>query len=186
MGLPFWLVWGVYGSTYAAANLIELANRRMSVSPTNASVGKLVGTTAVNMSASLVKDVAFAKMFGAKQTGAVFPICAERHCAAGALDYSVCQGSFRAAPGDCAGNDKDDYEGYDLHACAAACLKDDACAGFSILGTHCITKTESCSTGSREPQSSSWTFWVNMDTACRYRENLQWLGISGTCSSAIG
>ena len=93
-----------------------------------------------------------------KQMGAVFPICAERHCAAGALDYSVCHGSFRAAPGDCAGNDKDYLVGYDLHACAAACVNDNACAGFSILGTHCITKTESCT----EAQSSSWTFWVRV------------------------
>lgn len=68
--VPFWMVWGVYGSTYAAANLIDVYCERSEVSEGNASIGKLVGTTAVNMSASLVKDVAFAKMFGGAKDAA--------------------------------------------------------------------------------------------------------------------
>ena len=63
--VPLWLVWGVYGATYSTANMIDLYVERKEITPTNASMGKLVGTTAVNMSASLVKDVVFAKLFGA-------------------------------------------------------------------------------------------------------------------------
>lgn len=62
-----WLVWGVYGATYTAANLIDVVAERQQVSPTTHSSAKLVGTTGVNMSASLLKDVAFAKMFGKKE-----------------------------------------------------------------------------------------------------------------------
>merc|ERR1712166_1335461 len=69
--VPLWLVWGVYGATYATANMIDLYVERKDISPGNASMGKLVGTTSVNMSASLVKDIAFAKLFGAKSAGKV-------------------------------------------------------------------------------------------------------------------
>lgn len=61
---PLLLVWCVYGSTYIAANLLDVYNERMGVTGNTASMQKLFGTTVVNMSASLVKDVAFAKMFG--------------------------------------------------------------------------------------------------------------------------
>lgn len=67
---PLWMVWGVYGSTYTAANLIDVYCERAKTSKGNASAGKLVGTTAVNMSASLVKDVAFAKLFGTAKDAA--------------------------------------------------------------------------------------------------------------------
>jgi len=59
-----WLVWGVYGATYTAANLIDVVSERMQVSATTHSSAKLVVTTGTNMSASLVKDILFAKMFG--------------------------------------------------------------------------------------------------------------------------
>jgi hypothetical protein len=64
LSFPSLLVWAVYGATYTAANLIDVYNERKRVSGQNASMAKLFGTTAVNMSASLVKDITFAKMFG--------------------------------------------------------------------------------------------------------------------------
>ncbi len=62
--VPLALVWGVYGATYIAANMIDVYNERTAASTKQASMTKLFGTTAVNMSASLVKDVTFAKLFG--------------------------------------------------------------------------------------------------------------------------
>lgn len=64
MSVPLWLVWGVYAATYSAANLIDVYNERSAVSATTGSMTKLFGTTAVNMTASIIKDVAFVKMFG--------------------------------------------------------------------------------------------------------------------------
>jgi hypothetical protein len=62
--VPLLLVWGVYCATYVAANSIDVYNERSRASASSASMTKLFGTTVVNMSASLVKDVTFAKMFG--------------------------------------------------------------------------------------------------------------------------
>jgi len=59
-----WLVWGVYAATYTAANLVDVVSERKQISAATHSSVKLVGTTGINMSASLVKDVLFAKMFG--------------------------------------------------------------------------------------------------------------------------
>jgi len=71
-GVAIWMVWGVYGVTYTAANLIDVFSERKDFNTTQHSSIKLVGTTGVNMTASIAKDVAFAKMFGAKQAvGAV-------------------------------------------------------------------------------------------------------------------
>lgn len=58
------LVVAVYGCTYIAANLLDVYNERKSISGNKAATIKLFGTTAVNMSSSLIKDVAFAKLFG--------------------------------------------------------------------------------------------------------------------------
>ena len=69
MSVPLWLVWGVYASTYIAANSIDVYNERKALAANNAAMVKLGGVTAVNMSASLVKDVTFAKLFGAKDIG---------------------------------------------------------------------------------------------------------------------
>ena len=72
-----WMVAGVYGVTYATANLIDTSCERM-LDPQKESsaavhgVAKLVGTTAVNMTASITKDIAFARMYGA--TGASGPM----------------------------------------------------------------------------------------------------------------
>lgn len=67
--IPLGLVWGVYAATYIAANSIDVYNERKALSAGKASMVKLAGTTVVNMSASLIKDVTFAKMFGAKDAG---------------------------------------------------------------------------------------------------------------------
>jgi len=59
-----WMVIGVYGSTYAAANVIDEVCERAGASKQQHTVVKLAGVTAVNMSAGMAKDAAFAKMFG--------------------------------------------------------------------------------------------------------------------------
>lgn len=69
-GVPFWMVAGVYGSTYLTANsLSSLCERLLDPeserTPWLQGAVKLAGTTAVNMSAGVAKDAAFARMFGA-------------------------------------------------------------------------------------------------------------------------
>ncbi len=64
-GPAVWMVAGVYSATYVAANLLELRGRRSRQHPTDAKAAKFVGTTAVNMCASILKDAAFARQFGA-------------------------------------------------------------------------------------------------------------------------
>ncbi len=54
----------MYGITYAAANLIDTAAQRFSVSPALHGNSKLLGTTAVNTTACIAKDVAFAVRCG--------------------------------------------------------------------------------------------------------------------------
>ena len=65
--VPLWLVWGVYGATYIAANTIDVYNERKAITANNAAMIKLAGVTGTNMSASLVKDITFVKLFGAKE-----------------------------------------------------------------------------------------------------------------------
>lgn len=62
--IPFALVWGVCGSTYIAANCLDVYNERKAYDARQASTTKLFGTTIVNMTASLIRDVTFAKIFG--------------------------------------------------------------------------------------------------------------------------
>jgi len=72
-----WMVAGVYGATYATANCIEVACQRSSTSATTSGAAKFVGVTGVNMSASIAKDAAFAKMFGAPSgAAAAVPLAA--------------------------------------------------------------------------------------------------------------
>lgn len=66
---PFWIIWGVYSATYIAANTIDVFNEREHVSAVYGQMDKLVVVTAVNMGASIAKDVIFTKMFG-KQNAA--------------------------------------------------------------------------------------------------------------------
>ena len=67
--LPYWMVAGVYGSTYATANSIDaISERAFDPDGDNKFVKgavKLFGVTAVNMTAGVAKDAAFARMFGA-------------------------------------------------------------------------------------------------------------------------
>ena len=70
----YWMVTGVYAATYTAANLIDTAGKRMDLGPAVHGSAKLVGTTAVNTSACIAKDVAFARMFGASAPGKAMPL----------------------------------------------------------------------------------------------------------------
>ena len=74
-----WMVAGVYGCTYAAANLIDsgcerLLDRDDEKTPAVHGAVKLAGTTGVNMSAAITKDVMFAKMFGAAGASGPLPM----------------------------------------------------------------------------------------------------------------
>lgn len=67
MSVPLIMVAGVYGSTYAAANMINTYTERKATPRTTASAYNLFGTTAVNLTSGVAKDAAFAKMFGKKE-----------------------------------------------------------------------------------------------------------------------
>lgn len=67
------MVAGVYGSTYIAANLMDVVAERTRCSAAVATSAKFATTTAVNMGASVAKDAAFARMYGGCVT-AVPPI----------------------------------------------------------------------------------------------------------------
>jgi len=60
---PFWLVMGVYTSTYGASNLIDVIAERREMSSGTQSASKLVVATGAYTTSSILKDVAFAKMF---------------------------------------------------------------------------------------------------------------------------
>lgn len=67
----FWMTVGVYGVTYTTANLTDTVCERTldHNDPKSAYIhatAKLVCTTAVNMSAGVAKDAAFARMYGSK------------------------------------------------------------------------------------------------------------------------
>ena len=73
----YWMVAGVYGCTYGAANLIDsVCERTLDPAHEHSSKihggAKLVGTTAANMGSGIAKDIMFAKMFGA--SGASGPV----------------------------------------------------------------------------------------------------------------
>ncbi|KAG5183538.1 hypothetical protein JKP88DRAFT_198943 [Tribonema minus] len=57
-----WWVWALYAGTYVAANGISTVAESLGV---GAGAPKLVGTTAVNLPASIIKDQALARMFSA-------------------------------------------------------------------------------------------------------------------------
>jgi hypothetical protein len=81
----FLLMWGVYAATYSAANSLKTATehyeykrsaspRRASPTPTDVSkVTVFLGTTLVNSSSALLKDQAYAKMFGSNSTALSVP-----------------------------------------------------------------------------------------------------------------
>lgn len=57
----FLMIWGVYGGTYVVANSIESICERSKTSPV---VPKFIGSSATNISLSVIKDKAYARMFG--------------------------------------------------------------------------------------------------------------------------
>ena len=60
------MVAGVYGATFAAANLSDVAAERSpAVDPGVHSAGKFAATTGANTTGSVFKDAAFARMYGA-------------------------------------------------------------------------------------------------------------------------
>jgi len=66
-----WLVAGVYAATYAAANLSDVAAERSArATASQKAAGKFVATTGANMAGSVLKDAAFARMYGAGATAA--------------------------------------------------------------------------------------------------------------------
>ena len=72
-GAPaLWMVAGVYGGTYFAKNLSDVIIRRGRLEHNPAAGAcKFVATTATNAGGSILKDAAFARMYGAAAAGAV-------------------------------------------------------------------------------------------------------------------
>ena len=70
----YWMVASVYAATYATANLIDSVSARREVSPAVHGTTKLLGTTAINTTACIAKDVAFARMYGAAKGGRMPPV----------------------------------------------------------------------------------------------------------------
>ncbi|KAG2173120.1 hypothetical protein INT43_004493 [Umbelopsis isabellina] len=60
----FRLVFAIYFSTYMTANVIDTTSEFYQREPTETAAAKFVGTTAVNMTACIIKDRAFTRMFG--------------------------------------------------------------------------------------------------------------------------
>uniref|UniRef100_A0A7S0D4F5 EF-hand domain-containing protein n=1 Tax=Micromonas pusilla TaxID=38833 RepID=A0A7S0D4F5_MICPS len=62
-----WMVAGVYGGTYLAKNVSDVCIERRGLSETHkgANAAKFAATTACNMGGSILKDAAFAKLYGA-------------------------------------------------------------------------------------------------------------------------
>lgn len=71
----YWMVATVYGVTYAAANSIDTVGARWETPAAVQGAATLVGTTAINTSACIAKDVAFTRMYGnAAASGSKFPL----------------------------------------------------------------------------------------------------------------
>jgi len=63
IAIPFGMVLGVYTLTYGANNLVDVAGERYQLGSTTQTSLKLFGATGAYTSSSILKDVAFAKMF---------------------------------------------------------------------------------------------------------------------------
>lgn len=63
IAVPFGMVMGVYSLTYGANNLVDVLGERYELESAVQSSMKLIGATGAYTSASILKDVAFAKMF---------------------------------------------------------------------------------------------------------------------------
>jgi hypothetical protein len=60
----FLAMWATYASTYVAANSIRTMNEHYSTTSGQSATSLFIGTTAVNSSATMLKDSMYAKMFG--------------------------------------------------------------------------------------------------------------------------
>jgi hypothetical protein len=98
LSIPFALVWGVCGSTYIAANVLDVYNERKSKQLREASLTKLFGTTVVNMTASLIRDVTFAKMFGKQVEKAKQRVPPSTYCIFIMRDTLTMAGGFTVPP----------------------------------------------------------------------------------------
>jgi hypothetical protein len=85
-----WMVAGVYGATFAAANLSDVAAERSpEVDQKVHSAGKFVATTGANMTGSVFKDAAFARMYGAAVGAAAAAGAAAKPLVVPATSYAL-------------------------------------------------------------------------------------------------
>ena len=76
----FLMMWGVYASTYSTANILKTLIEHNEKSDRNVAsteytkFGSFLATTFVNSSTSLIKDKAYAKMFGKPTSPQKFPM----------------------------------------------------------------------------------------------------------------
>jgi len=66
----FLAMWATYASTYCAANSIRTVTEHYSTSKGQSATALFVGTTAVNSTATMLKDSMYAKMFGSAVSAA--------------------------------------------------------------------------------------------------------------------
>lgn len=60
----FLAMWATYASTYCAANSIRTVNEHYSTTSNQSATSLFIGTTAVNSTATMLKDSMYARMFG--------------------------------------------------------------------------------------------------------------------------
>ena len=85
-----WMVAGVYGATFAAANLSDVAAERSpQVDSGTHSAGKFALTTGANMTGSVFKDAAFARMYGAAAGAAAVAGAAAKPLVVPATSYAL-------------------------------------------------------------------------------------------------
>ena len=70
----FLMMWGVYAATYCTANCIKTVNEHYRVDSTNSKMTLFVGTTVVNSGTTLLKDRAYATMFGTSGAAPKVPL----------------------------------------------------------------------------------------------------------------
>merc|ERR1719482_142342 len=70
VAIPFGMVMGVYSLTYGANNLVDVLGERYEMGSATQNSLKLFGATGAYTTSSIVKDVAFAKMFSKATAGA--------------------------------------------------------------------------------------------------------------------
>ena len=67
----FLMMWATYGLTYAAANSVRTVSEEYRLTAEQGQAALFSATTAVNSAATMLKDRAYAKMFGQNATRAV-------------------------------------------------------------------------------------------------------------------